>query len=207
LIVPGFGARVVDPREIGLLAIGSVLDSEPIAVNRERVTEFLAESPVLVVPGFFGFDENQRLHLLGRGGSDLTAAFLSGAIGASRCRLLKDIDGVYEFDPARAGDSHPRRYASLDYAHALEHAGPLIQPKAVRFLERHHRSAEVAALASGYESRVGLSVTTLAEAVAAPPTRVLLLGLGTVGGGVYRRLAAMPEQFQVVGALVRSGAR
>jgi homoserine dehydrogenase len=203
----GIRARVVDPREIGLLAVGSVLDSEPVNVNRERLVTFLAESPVLVVPGFFGFDEKQRLHLLGRGGSDLTATFLAGAIGATRCRLLKDVDGVYESDPASAGPSRPRRFASLTYADALESAGPLIQSKAVHFLERRQGTAEVAALACGYESHVGLGITTAAEVFVAPPTRVLLLGLGTVGGGVYRRLAAMPEQFQVVGALVRSDSR
>jgi homoserine dehydrogenase len=36
---------------------------------------------------------------------------------------------------------------------------------------------------------------------------VLLLGLGTVGGGVYRRLASIPEHFRVVGAFVRFGLR
>ena len=86
----GIRARVVDPREVGLVALGTVLDSEPVNVNRERLRAFLAESAILVVPGFFGFDEKQRLHLLGRGGSDLTAVFLAGAINATRCRLVKD---------------------------------------------------------------------------------------------------------------------
>jgi hypothetical protein len=86
-------------------------------------------------------------------------------------------------------------------------AAPLIQPKAVHFLERQGRTAEVASLASPYESHVGYSTTTLADVTATPPTRVLLLGLGTVGDGVYRRLAAMPEHFQLVGAFVRSRSR
>jgi homoserine dehydrogenase len=199
----GIRARVVDPREIGLVALGSVLDSEPVNVNRERLNAFLAQTPVLVVPGFFGFDEKQRLHLLGRGGSDLTAVFLSGAINATRCRLVKDVDAVYEADPATATSERPRRFASLSYAQALQSAGPLIQPKAVHFLERHQRHCEVAALARGYESLIG-SPTVMSEVNAVPPTRVLLLGLGTVGGGVYRRLLAMPEQFKIAGALVRS---
>lgn len=86
----GVRARVVDPREMGLRAIGTVLASEPVGVHRERLLEFLSQCSVLVVPGFFGFDEKQRLHLLGLGGSDLTAVFLSGAISSSRCRLIKD---------------------------------------------------------------------------------------------------------------------
>ena len=65
----------------------------------------------------------------------------------------------------------------------------------------------MAALGTAYESHVGFSTTALAEVLTRPPTRVLLLGLGTVGGGVYRRLAALPENFRVVGVFVRSRAR
>lgn len=120
---------------------------------------------------------------------------------------LKDVDGVYESDPASAVGCRPRRFASLGYAETLELAGPLIQPKAVHFLDRQERTAEVASLASPYESHVGCNTTTLSDAIATAPTRVLLLGLGTVGGAVYRRLASMPDHFRVVGAYVRSGFR
>ena len=203
----GVRARVVDPRDIGLLAIGTVLDSEPVGIDRERLRGFLTEFPVLVVPGFFGFDETKRLHLLGRGGSDLTAVFLACAIGATRCRLIKDVDGVYESDPGVSLGYQPRRFSSLGYEQALALAGPLIQPKSVHFLQRQQRTAEVAALASPYESHVGFSRTILADVVDTPPMRVLLLGLGTVGGGVYRRLLSMPSHFCVVGAFVRYGSR
>jgi homoserine dehydrogenase len=203
----GVRARVVDPRDIGLLALGTVLDSEPVGVDRDRLHALFAEFPVLVVPGFFGYDEKKRLHLLGRGGSDLTAAFLASAVSATRCRLIKDVDGVYESDPAASIGYQPRRFSSLGYEQALALAGPLIQPKAVHFLQRQQRTAEVAALGAAYESHVGFSTTALAQVLKRPPTRVLLLGLGTVGGGVYRRLASMPDQFRVVGALVRYGSR
>ena len=199
----GVRARVVDPRDIGLLALGTVLDSEPVGVDRERLKSLLTEFPVLVVPGFFGYDEKKRLHLLGRGGSDLTAAFLASAVSAARCRLIKDVDGVYESDPAASIGYQPRRFSSLGYEQALALAGPLIQPKAIHFLQRQQRTAEVAALGAAYESHVGFCTATLAEAVRTPPTRVLPLGLGTVGGGIYRRLAAMTDHFRIVGAFVR----
>jgi homoserine dehydrogenase len=203
----GVRARVVDPRDIGLVAQGAVLDSEPVGVDREQLKVLLAEYPVLVVPGFFGFDHEQRLSLLGRGGSDLTAAFLASAVSATRCRLIKDVDGVYESDPAGARGSPPRRFVSLTYGEALAVAAPLIQGKAVRYLERRQRTAEVASLASPYESLIGSRTSELVQATATAPARVLLLGLGTVGGGVTRRLLSMPGQFRIVGAFVKSSTR
>lgn len=200
----GVAAKVVDPREIGLRTAGSALDSEAVGLDRACLHKLLSNTPVLVVPGFFGYDSNGQLQLLGRGGSDLSAVFLANEVGARRCRLLKDVDGVYERDPALTADVPTRRYVSLGYSEALERAGKLIQPKAVRFLERHGNSAEVAGVARAYESVVGKRERALVPAVKVAPLSVLILGMGTVGCGVYQRLNAMREQFQVEGALVRN---
>jgi homoserine dehydrogenase len=197
----GIPARVVDPREIHLTAQGKPLDSEPTLVAQSKLQELLAATPVLVVPGFFGHDAQGRLHLLGRGGSDLTAAFLASVTQAKRCRLIKDVDGVYDCDPAMTLDAPAHRYATLDYETAIRVAAPLIQPKAVRFLERHQATAEVAGLTERYETLVGPHDVALEPRHSHPPTSVLLLGLGTVGFGVYRRLRALNQHFQVIGAL------
>lgn len=210
----GVPARVLNPREIGLTASGAPLDSELSDVDVARVRELLAHNPVLVVPGFFGTDAEGRTHLLGRGGSDLTAVFLADALEPCRCRLIKDVDGVYESDPASRGGEHAargregqaRRFVALDYTMALKVGGSLIQPKAVEFLRLRRKRAEVAACERGYETTVDGHRTELATSDRTGPAgslRVLLLGLGTVGFGVYQRLLANSEHFEVIGALVR----
>jgi homoserine dehydrogenase len=203
----GVPARVVDPREIDLIVSGSPLDSEPASVDSSRLLSMFDEHPVLVLPGFFGHTEDGRLHLLGRGGSDLSAVFVATALRAQRCRLLKDVDGVYESDPAVPG-SRPRRFSALAYEDALRVAGPLIQPKAVNYLAASGTAAEVAALALPHESVVHSRPTALADRLPEiPAKRVLILGLGTVGFGVYQRLLAMPQWFAPLGALVRDRAK
>ncbi len=144
----GVKTRVVNPREIGLEVTGEPLDGEPVSVNIRHVEELFQDYPVMVVPGFFGTDRNGRTQLLGRGGSDFTAAFLAVALGA-QCRLIKDVDGVYESDPANKA-AHPRRFAELNYADALRVAGKLIQPKAVEYVRAHRATCEVASLASPF---------------------------------------------------------
>jgi homoserine dehydrogenase len=149
----GVRAKDVDPREMGVLALGPVLDSHPVGLDAERALASLLKTAVLVVPGFFAYDERRQLRLLGRGGSDLSAMFPARFLRAARCRLLKDVDGVYEADPATVM-KHPRRYISPGYAQALEVAGQLIQAKAVEFLDRARATAEVAAPGLGYASTV-----------------------------------------------------
>jgi len=199
----GIPARAVSPSEIGLEVEGTPLNSQPVAVHILHVRELLEAYPVLVVPGFFGINAEGRTHCLGRGGSDLTAVFLAVALRA-RCRLLKDVDGVYECDPANAS-AHPRRFEQLHYDDALAVAGKLIQPKAVAYLREQQICAEVAALAHPYQTLIHGGRTMTAGATStAPRVDVVVLGCGTVGFGVYQRLRAQPAHFRVIGVLVRN---
>jgi homoserine dehydrogenase len=147
--------------------------------------------------------------LLGRGGSDLTAVFLAQALRAQRCRLIKDADGVYEADPALQDVSTLRRFTTVGYDDAARVARQLIQPRAVSLLRLNGGAAEVASCASARETRVraGDSVLESTPAAQLGPSGVILLGLGTVGLGVYQRLQANSQHFQVVGILVRDPAK
>lgn len=199
----GVPARVIDPREVGLTVSGTVLDGDTSAVHVEQLQTFLERTPVLVLAGF-GYGADGRLQTLGPGGSDHSAVYLANALRANRCRLLKDVDGVYDADPAMTPASSLQRFSALGYADALELATSLIQPKAVRLLDRYSARAEVAAIASPYESVIGRFGRTPAHPAATAPTRVLILGLGEIGRGIHRRVAAMSEHFTVTGAFVRN---
>lgn len=201
----GVPASVLDPRRIGLRTRGEVLDSTPCAVDVRALRAALEDRPVGVVPGFFGALEDGRTGLLGRGGSDLSALFLAHALGA-RCRLVKDVDGLYEADPNRPGSGpRPRRYASISYDDALAIDGRIVQHKAVRYAKGLGLGFEVAAAQSSAATIVGAGPTVLDTGVAARerPLRVALLGLGTVGLGVYRELISDPDRFTVTRIGVR----
>src|SRR5579859_1040627 len=126
----GLPARLVSPREIGLIAEGLTLESSPVRVDSVAVERLWQTYPILVLPGFYGVDEEGRTVLFGRGGSDLSALFLAAALGAG-CRLLKDVRGVFDTDPARSAAAH--RFSALSWTRAIEVAGPLIQPKALHY--------------------------------------------------------------------------
>lgn len=59
----------------------------------------LGEGKIVVVAGFQGVNEAGRVTTLGRGGSDLSAVAIAGALEADLCEIYTDVDGIYTTDP------------------------------------------------------------------------------------------------------------
>jgi aspartate kinase len=59
----------------------------------------LASGKVVIVAGFQGVNENGDVTTLGRGGSDLSAVAIAGALEADLCEIYTDVDGIYTTDP------------------------------------------------------------------------------------------------------------
>jgi aspartate kinase len=68
-------------------------------VRSDVLIERLGQGQVAVVAGFQGLAPNNRIATLGRGGSDTSAVAIAAAIGAERCDIYTDVDGVYTTDP------------------------------------------------------------------------------------------------------------
>ncbi|MCG8554876.1 MAG: homoserine dehydrogenase [Proteobacteria bacterium] len=202
----GVPAQVLSPHQIGLRARGPVLDADPMDLDAAALLRELDRVPVAVVPGFVAQRDDGRLVLLGRGGSDLSALFIAHHVKADCCRLIKDVDGCYESDPALPGPP-PRRLLSASFDDALALGGAILQPKALRFARDHHVAFDVAGLCGVRPTRIGRLPRIAVEAdtmAASRPLRVGLLGLGTVAGGVYRELCCRPDLFDVRRILVRN---
>lgn len=199
----GIPANILDPLAAGLRVHGNGIEGSPADLAVATLRALLDKGRILIVPGFFGSDEEGGVSLLGRGGSDWTALFLAQRLSA-RCRLLKDTDGIYERDPNRGGEP-PLRFERLNYEDALALHAPVVQEAALRFALSRSQAFEVARIGSGFGTRVGPQATLLARPgeVARRPLRVTLLGLGAVGRGVYEHLLKQEERFEIVAIAVR----
>lgn len=80
----------------------------------------MARGKVAVVAGFQGLSPDGRIATLGRGGSDTTAVALAAALGADRCDIYTDVDGVYTCDPGIV--PRARRIAKVAFEEMLEMA-------------------------------------------------------------------------------------
>lgn len=143
----GFNARQLPVRTRGTLC-----DADPVAVDAGRLRSALCDHDAIVFPGFVGVDVTGAPSLLGRGGSDLTALFLGHALGAAEIRLVKDVDGIFPWDPRRRRARKPFREVTWEQLRTI--GGGVVQPKAVDFAERRGLCFRVAGL-GGRGTRVG----------------------------------------------------
>lgn len=201
----GLCAIALKAPELGIVAYGPALDATPLALNDAALRAALATYDVVVAPGFVATDENGRTVLLGRGGSDLTAVYLAHKLGAERVRLVKDVDGVYDRDPAQ--NERALRYDAIDWARARDVAGKLLQPRALSFAEQHGLRVEVGAIGHDDVTVVANTFTPATRRPVQRRLRVALAGYGVVGAGVAARLAHRPDDYEIVGVLVRDVAR
>ncbi len=87
--------------QCGIITDDSHTDARILEVRGDRVRKALEQNLTVVVAGFQGVSRNREITTLGRGGSDTTAVALAAALGAVRCEILKDVDGVMTADPAQ----------------------------------------------------------------------------------------------------------
>ena len=59
----------------------------------------LAEGKIIVVAGFQGVSHSGDVTTLGRGGSDLSAVAIAGALKADLCEIYTDVSGIFTTDP------------------------------------------------------------------------------------------------------------
>ncbi|MFN2532731.1 MAG: homoserine dehydrogenase [Pyrinomonadaceae bacterium] len=201
----GIPARLLDEVQVNLRTVGGGIDAVPISVDASRLLAD-ARRAVVVLPGFVGRDENNNQTLFGRGGSDLTALFLAQQLKA-RCVLIKDVDGLYTSDPATTS-VRASRFSEVSYETAVRLGGPVVQAKAVRFACANRIRFSIARICANSTTEVGPFTDRLDTSRSfGNPLRIALLGCGTVGGGVFERLAALPGIFTITGVGTRTGVR
>ena len=182
------------------MAEGEPEHAHPRSLDDARLRQALEDHEVVVVPGFGALTGEGRVVLLGRGGTDLTAAFLAAELGLKRVRLVKDVDGLYDRDPNNADGA--LRYDRASWETARRLGGSLVQRDAIDLGQARGVEIEVAALGRAAATVVGDAEDAPHPAKPYQPVRVAVAGAGVVGGGLLKRLLNDPR-FEVVRVLVR----
>src|SRR5438128_5820674 len=113
-------------------------------ISPKQIHEMLSEDYIVIVAGFQGQTPEGDMTTLGRGGSDLTAIALAGALNADACQIFTDVDGVFTCDPRVVLDA--KKVSEIDYDAMLEMAGggaKVMQSRAVEFAKKFGVEFEV----------------------------------------------------------------
>lgn len=140
----GLDARSFTGRQVGIMTDSAHTKARITRVTAERIREALRKGVIPVVAGFQGINEQSDVTTLGRGGSDLTAVALAGALKADRCVIFTDVDGVYTTDPNVVPSA--RRIDKISYEEMLEMASlgaKVLQSRSVEFAAKFNVPLEV----------------------------------------------------------------
>jgi len=84
------------------------------SIDTTSIKRELDRDRVVVVAGFQGINRSGEITTLGRGGSDLSAVAIAGAIGADACEIYSDVDGIYTTDPRVEPKAKKMSYISYE---------------------------------------------------------------------------------------------
>ena len=124
--------------QCGIITDTSHTDARIIEVRGDRVREALAAGFIVVVAGFQGVSLEREITTLGRGGSDTTAVALAAALGAERCEILKDVDGVMTADPHLVSEATSYDTLSWEQLRRIAASGcGVVHLRAVEYAAEH----------------------------------------------------------------------
>ena len=146
MAINGLGGKAISltGAEAGILTDRAHTRAKIANITPRQIHALLAEDYIVIVAGFQGQNADGETTTLGRGGSDLTAIALAGALEADACQIFTDVDGVFTCDPRVVSDAS--KIDEVSYDELLEMAGAgskVMQSRAVEFAKKFGVEFEV----------------------------------------------------------------
>ena len=114
----GHPAVAMTGRQAGIRTDDTHMFARIEEINTEAMRHHIDQGNIIVVAGFQGMDHQGNVTTLGRGGSDLSAVAIAGALEADACEIYSDVDGIYTTDPRI--EPHAKKLDRISYDEMLE---------------------------------------------------------------------------------------
>lgn len=95
----GYDAVAMSGRQAGIVTDTTHTYARIESIDPAAMQNAIKEGKIVVVAGFQGVSKEGSVTTLGRGGSDLSAVAIAGALNADQCEIYSDVDGIYTTDP------------------------------------------------------------------------------------------------------------
>jgi len=164
-------------------------------ISPKQIHELLSDDYIVIVAGFQGQTPEGETTTLGRGGSDLTAIALAGALNADLCQIFTDVDGVFTCDPRAVLAA--KKLDEIAYDELLEMAGAgskVVQSRAVEFAKKFGVQFEVR---SSFNRNVG----TIAKAETVSMEDVVIRGISLDRHQAKLTITGVPDEPGIAGRI------
>jgi aspartate kinase len=173
MAVNALGGRAISltGAQAGILTDHNHAKARIANISPKQIHELLSDDFIVIVAGFQGQTPRGETTTLGRGGSDLTAIALAGALNANICQIFTDVDGVFTCDPRVVTDAKQLDEVAYDELLEMASAGSkVMQSRAVEFAKKFGVEFEVR---SSFKTSTG----TIAREATASMEDVVIRGI------------------------------
>ncbi|WP_223669654.1 bifunctional aspartate kinase/diaminopimelate decarboxylase [Kangiella shandongensis] len=99
----------------------------------DALIQTINATPVVITQGFIASTSEEETVLLGRGGSDSSAAYFAGKIAAERLEIWTDVPGIFTANPNHVNNARLLKQLNYDEAQEMASAGAkILHPRAIR---------------------------------------------------------------------------
>jgi aspartate kinase len=133
----GYKTVALTGRQAGIKTDNSHTYARIESINTERIKKEIENGNIVIVAGFQSINNNGEVTTLGRGGSDLSAVALAGALKADACEIYSDVDGIYTTDPRIEPKARKLDFISYDEMLELSSLGAkVLQNRSVELAKK-----------------------------------------------------------------------
>lgn len=117
------------------LILSAVCDTES---DPDLANTLAGQGPLVVTQGFIASDAEGKTVLLGRGGSDVSAAYFSAKLGAKRLEIWTDVPGMFTANPHSVPSAKLLRHLSYEEAQEIATSGAkVLHPRTISPARKH----------------------------------------------------------------------
>ena len=135
----GIKARSYSASQISMRTTDSYSKAKILDVDADKILSTIKDNTIPIITGFQGVTAGGDVTTLGRGGSDTTAVAIAAQVGAERCDIYTDVDGIFTTDPKVVPNA--KKLDSITMEEMLELASQgakVMQTRAVEFANKYN---------------------------------------------------------------------
>lgn len=119
----GLPARYISPKELGLFVTDQPGNAQLLDTSYQLIAQYRNTDQLLVIPGFFGYSQNDNIVTFPRGGSDITGAIVARGVQADVYENFTDQSYIFAAHPGIISNPYAIKEITYQEMRELAYSG------------------------------------------------------------------------------------